>query len=100
MPKFCKKLVVIDAIQYTGDNLLDVLEFTGRDPRFDEWFDSTYAYAQHVKNDGWKFKIFKRDGVMIAERGDWIIKGASGENYLCKPDIFEATYVIMESHND
>jgi len=27
--------------------------------------------------------------------GDWIIKGASGEFYPCKPDIFEKTYEKM-----
>lgn len=29
---------------------------------------------------------------MIADDGDWIIKGIKGEFYPCKPDIFELTY--------
>ena len=29
---------------------------------------------------------------MIAEPGDWIIRGVKGELYPCKPDIFETTY--------
>ena len=32
------------------------------------------------------------EGVMVAEPGDWIIRGVQGEFYPCKPDIFEATY--------
>jgi hypothetical protein len=32
------------------------------------------------------------EGTMLAEHGDWIIKGAKGEFYPCKPDIFAATY--------
>lgn len=32
------------------------------------------------------------EGVMRAEKGDWIITGVKGEKYPCKPDIFEATY--------
>lgn len=32
------------------------------------------------------------EGVMHADPGDWIIKGVSGEFYLCKPAIFAATY--------
>ncbi len=32
------------------------------------------------------------EGTMIAEPGDWIIRGVKGELYPCKPDIFEATY--------
>lgn len=29
---------------------------------------------------------------MLANSGDYIIKGVQGEFYPCKPDIFEATY--------
>lgn len=32
------------------------------------------------------------EGIMCAVPGDWIIRGAVGEIYPCKPDIFEATY--------
>jgi hypothetical protein len=32
------------------------------------------------------------EGVMVAEPGDWIIRGVQGEFYPCKPDIFAATY--------
>jgi len=29
---------------------------------------------------------------LLAEEGDWIIKGLNGEMYPCKDDIFRATY--------
>ena len=32
------------------------------------------------------------EGTMHAEKGDWIITGVHGEQYPCKPDIFEKTY--------
>ena len=32
------------------------------------------------------------EGVMHASVGDWIITGVNGEQYPCKPDIFEKTY--------
>lgn len=32
------------------------------------------------------------EGVMKADKGDWIIKGVKGELYPCKPDVFEMTY--------
>ena len=35
-------------------------------------------------------------GTMKADVGDWIITGVKGEQYLCKPDIFEATYDLVE----
>ncbi len=32
------------------------------------------------------------EGRMRVERGDWIITGVAGENYPCKPGIFEQLY--------
>lgn len=32
------------------------------------------------------------EGKMLANHGDYVIKGIRGELYPCKPDIFEATY--------
>lgn len=32
------------------------------------------------------------EGDMRANVGDWIITGVNGEQYPCKPDIFEKTY--------
>lgn len=32
------------------------------------------------------------EGTMHANVGDWIITGVNGEQYPCKPDIFEKTY--------
>ncbi|MBS6685221.1 hypothetical protein [Thomasclavelia spiroformis] len=36
------------------------------------------------------------EGRMKAEKGDWIITGINGEQYPCKPDIFEKTYDIIK----
>lgn len=36
--------------------------------------------------------IHTLEGHVIAQPGDWIITGVKGERYLCKSDIFEATY--------
>ena len=33
---------------------------------------------------------------MAASIGDYIIKGINGEFYPCKPDIFQATYELVE----
>lgn len=40
--------------------------------------------------------IFTLEGVMHAAPGDWIITGVNGEQYPCKPDIFEKTYELLE----
>jgi hypothetical protein len=36
------------------------------------------------------------EGTMVGEPGDWLITGVKGEQYPCKPDIFEATYEPVE----
>ena len=36
--------------------------------------------------------IHTLEGDMKAEPGDWIITGVNGEQYPCKPDVFEKTY--------
>jgi hypothetical protein len=39
-----------------------------------------------------EMKIETLEGTMTANPGDWIITGVNGEQYPCKPDIFEKTY--------
>lgn len=80
MSLYRKKPVVIEALQYTGDNLLDVMRWIGTD-----------AYVR----DGLHIKTLEGDHT--ASPGDYIIKGVMGEFYPCKPDIFEATYEPVEA---
>lgn len=41
--------------------------------------------------------IHTLEGDMTAQVGDWIITGLRGEQYPCKPDIFEKSYEPVES---
>ena len=41
--------------------------------------------------------IHTLEGDMKASVGDFIITGVNGEQYPCKPDIFEKTYELVES---
>lgn len=83
-----KKPVTIQAIQWTGDNLREVIDFTGLHESAHKWSWDEY---QHVVNTQ-GLKIFTLEGSMMASIGDFIIKGVKGEFYPCKPDIFSATY--------
>ena len=40
--------------------------------------------------------IITLEGAMAVSEGDWIITGVKGEKYPCKPDIFAATYDLVE----
>lgn len=51
--------------------------------------------AYQIGMDGAHQLIETLEGNMKASPGDWIIKGIKGEIYPCKPDIFEATYELV-----
>lgn len=86
--KYRKKPVVIDAIQYTGENTQEVVTFTGH-----------HAEPDASMKDGQLVKflvIHTLEGSMTADVGDFIIRGVQGEYYPCKPDIFGQTYEKAE----
>ncbi len=90
--RFTKKPVTIEAIQWTRKNLRAAITFTDGPPdtRSMHAGMAWEAYADLVARDG--LKIYTLEGKMLANVGDWIIRGVKGEYYPCKPDIFEATY--------
>lgn len=83
--KFRKKSVVVEATEWEGTN--------------ESW--------QHIMNMGLTkgnlrdlgsqtFYIETLEGVHLVRKGDWIIKGAHGEFYSCKPDVFVKIYEPAE----
>lgn len=79
--KYRKKPVVIEAIQWVGDNFIEIDQFITS-------YHETYPQAGKVV-------IATLEGDMVASMGDWIIQGVNGEFYPCKPDIFEKTYEVV-----
>jgi hypothetical protein len=79
MPKYRKKPIVIEAVQWNGFN-----------------FDECAALGEGVFGPYGQEKAYLEiqtlEGRMRASQGDWIIKGVNGEVYPCKPDIFSKTY--------
>jgi hypothetical protein len=43
-----------------------------------------------------ELEIETLEGIMKANKGDWIIRGVKGELYPCKPDVFDMTYKKVE----
>lgn len=84
MTKYMKRPVVIEAVQWTGVNPIEVAEFlqTG--------LNRTYEISS-VTNT---VKIETLEGTMTASKYDYIIKGIKGEFYPCKPEIFNETYEL------
>ncbi|HBZ6635229.1 hypothetical protein NE172_02045 [Clostridium botulinum] len=82
MMKYRKKPVIIEAVQFTGNNTLEVIEFIGQ---------------QDLSIDSNAVLIPTLEGTMRADINDFIIKGVNGEFYPCKPYIFEKTYEVVKS---
>ena len=91
MIKYKKKPISVEAIQFTGKNGWQI----------NKWSNGL-AYSSPVlepnKNNptGEYMQINTLEGTMIANVGDYIIKGIKNEFYPCKSDIFEATYEKAE----
>ena len=80
--KFRKKPVIIEAIEYTGNNLMEVVKFCEGDSYMEdrELIISTLEDGRTNK------------AVHIADIGDFIIKGVEGEFYPIKKNILIKTY--------
>ena len=86
MRKYVKKPVVIEAVQWDGENLDEVMTFCNGDASYELMARGASELVIATLEDG--------DSIArhVASVGDFIIKGVAGEFYPCKPDIFAATY--------
>jgi len=93
--KYIKKHVTIEAIQWDGLNLHEIVEFVG----------SSLSYS--ICDTAWEvgkgrpyvvdMTIHTFEGDHKVSVGDYVIKGVAGEFYPCKPDIFKQTYDICNN---
>jgi hypothetical protein len=85
MPKYRKKPVVIEAWRLPLSD--SATRFFDGDPNIIFKRDDMGMIIEAI--------ISTLEGTMVANNGDWIIRGVKGELYPCKPDIFAATYEPM-----
>lgn len=85
MPKFRKKPTVVDAEQwFPGKPVRGVEEVIFKID--DETYPSGYGYVTTIHGQA-----------TTVSPGDWIIQEPDGIHYYpCKPEIFEATYELVE----
>jgi len=79
MPKFRKKPVVIEAVQWMGGEQIP---------------PAPHSLLRETWTKHWDLQTL--EGWYRLTPLDWIICGVKGEFYPCKPDIFEATYEAVE----
>lgn len=95
--KYRKKPVVIDAIQWTGENKHEMFTFLTNNNCPDEYITCKFPIvSDNFCIDPWKVPgglvIKTLESEYLANIGDYIIRGVHGEFYPCKPDIFMETY--------
>lgn len=84
-----KKPAVIEAMQFLQWNQTRTREIR-------DWADGavTPHEGDPVQERPSYLVVKTLEGEMVASHLDWIIKDVKGEFYLCKPDVFEATYEL------
>lgn len=84
--RYQKRPIIIEAFQLTREQCDTLSVPTWAQPLLYQWQDALI--------------IDTLEGGMRAEPGDYIIRGIKGEVYPCKPDIFAATYdLVDEAHS-
>ena len=89
--KYRKKPVVVEAVQWTGspESLAEIRMMAG---------DQMIRQRRDGRGKG--LLIPTLEGDIIADAGDWIIKGIAGEVYPCRDAIFWAMYEQVEPDDD
>ena len=85
--KYRKKPVVVGAMRLPEENEDPAQELI-------DWLNDQERVVLSGRNGS--LIIQTPEGDMTANPGDWVIKGVKGELYPCKPDVFEATYEVVE----
>ena len=86
MPNYRKKPILVEARQFTGDNFQE-LQYWGND------FVALSDYNEDA------ICVHTLEGPVWGEKGDYIVKGARGEFYICQKDLFEETYEPSDKHD-
>jgi hypothetical protein len=91
MAQYREKPVVIEAMQYPGHGIVDLVDSI---LAFEEWLEPLAKAAGRwpLRYKGQLLIIPTLEDEYEAQPGDWIIRGEEGEIYCCPPDIFAATY--------
>ena len=94
--KYRKKPVEIEARQLTPETREAISQWLNNGKSGASDNKGTLLAWYYDSNGADELYIETLEGVMVAEDGDFIIRGVQGEFYPCKPDIFAKTYEPVE----
>lgn len=86
MPYYRKKPISVEARQFTGDNVQEL-----------QYWDNDFIALSDYDEDA--ICVHTLEGPVWGEKGDYIVKGARGEFYICQKDIFEETYELSDKRD-
>lgn len=91
MAKYRKKPIVVEAFRW---------EPKGDPNSLPEWFLRMLMQGK-VRSDrdgdyNESVTFVTREGTAVARPGDYVIRGVGGEIYPCDPEIFKASYEVVE----
>lgn len=78
------KPCIIEAIQFTGSNFDEIIQFTEGKAQ------------KKIVNDMPCLVIETLEGAMLAGEGAYVMRGTQGEFYPCVPQAFEKRYRLAE----
>ena len=89
--KYKIKPVVVEAIQFTGDNHSEVFKMCGKSVHYHEMLDNS-PFIRLRKKPTEESGLDVKTTTEVAYVGDFIVKGVNGAVSFWKPDEFQRTY--------
>ena len=74
----------IEAVEWNGSNISEINDFAGK----------SVLWLKDAKENP-ILEISTLEGIMLANVGDFIVRGLRGEYYPCKPDVFHKKYEFI-----
>ncbi len=91
MAKYRKRPVVVEAVQWTGENNSDVMEFTGTHIEESKEEVLTFVPLAYPNPELW---VAVKETWVNVKPGEWIIGDKLGF-YPCDPSVFYQTYEFI-----
>jgi len=97
MAMYRKRPVMVEAIQWTGNNYNEVKEFCGKSPfGGSRWYSCGSRPVISVGDTNNYIRTLNGD--VQVSISDYIIKGIDGDFYVCRQDIFEKEYERIDDN--
>lgn len=105
MARYRKRPVVVEAVQLRWATWNELCEFLGgiigpHNPGRGCPASEAHDTCGEPGPDYLAIEIPTPEGKHVALHGDWIVRGSMGEFYPCAPDIFAATYELVDPNEE